>query len=255
MPTPRYDSYIICTSPRSGSTLLCKLLAETGKSGNPNSHFHNPSLASWLETYGFHNSDFSTEQDALGAIFDAALARGTADTGIFGLRMQRASFDFFMQQTAVLFPGLQSDAERIQAAFGHTLLIYLTRPNKLDQAISRVKATQTGLWHVAADGSELERESEPKEPHYDADAISYHLAELSELDDAWRAWFERERLKPLVISYDELSNNPRMTLGVILNELGLEYNTPQSTISPTKKLADEVSRIWAERFLADRSGV
>ncbi|MBL1437933.1 MAG: sulfotransferase [Rhodobacteraceae bacterium] len=254
MPTPPYDSYIICTSPRSGSTLLCKLLAETGKSGNPNSHFHNPSLASWLETYGFHNSEFSTEQDALSAIFDAARTRGTANTGIFGLRMQRTSFDFFMQQTAALFPGLQGDAERIQAAFGHTLLIYLTRPNKLDQAISRVKATQTGLWHMAADGSELERQSEPKKPHYDADAISHHLAELSELDDAWKTWFKRERLKPLIISYDDLSSNPRKTLGVILNALGLKNSTAQSLIPPTKKLADEVNRIWADRFLAERSG-
>lgn len=255
MPTPRYESYIICTSPRSGSTLLCKLLAETGKSGNPNSHFHNPSLASWLETYEFHNSDFSTEQEALSAIFDAARARGTADTGIFGLRLQRGSFDFFIQQTAVLFPGLQSDVERIQAAFGQTLFIYLTRPNKLDQAISRVKAAQTGLWHMAADGTELERLSEPQDPHYDADAISHHLAELSELDDAWRDWFEREKLKPLAISYDELSSDPQNVLGIILNELGLEKKIAQSINPPTTKLADETNRIWANRFLADRSSV
>ncbi|MEM9574759.1 MAG: Stf0 family sulfotransferase, partial [Pseudomonadota bacterium] len=29
MQAPRYKSFIICTSPRSGSTLLCKLLSAT----------------------------------------------------------------------------------------------------------------------------------------------------------------------------------------------------------------------------------
>ncbi|HBF29284.1 Stf0 family sulfotransferase, partial [Rhizobium sp.] len=29
----KFSSYVICTSPRSGSTLLCKLLAATGISG------------------------------------------------------------------------------------------------------------------------------------------------------------------------------------------------------------------------------
>ena len=179
---PLYKSYIICTSPRSGSTLLCMLLEETGRLGNPNSHFHNPSLFSWLETYELHNVNFSSKQEALSAIFGAAIARGTGDTGVFGLRLQRGSFEFFMQQTSMLYSGMQSDVERIQAAFGHTQFVYLTRPNKLDQAISRVKAIQTGLWHKAADGTELERLSEPQEPYYDAAAISHHLTELTELD-------------------------------------------------------------------------
>ncbi|MEM1201062.1 MAG: Stf0 family sulfotransferase, partial [Pseudomonadota bacterium] len=30
-----FDAYVICTSPRSGSTLLCKLLAPTGIAGKP----------------------------------------------------------------------------------------------------------------------------------------------------------------------------------------------------------------------------
>ncbi|MBT6203829.1 MAG: sulfotransferase, partial [Rhodospirillaceae bacterium] len=41
----RYQSYVICTSPRSGSTLLCSLLAATGLAGNPCSHFHDPSIS------------------------------------------------------------------------------------------------------------------------------------------------------------------------------------------------------------------
>ena len=32
-----------------------------------------------------------------------------------------------------------------------------SRENKLAQAVSLIKAEQTGLWHIAPDGTELER--------------------------------------------------------------------------------------------------
>jgi LPS sulfotransferase NodH len=34
------DSYIVCATPRNGSTLLCDLLASTKKTGNPHSYYH-----------------------------------------------------------------------------------------------------------------------------------------------------------------------------------------------------------------------
>ena len=53
-----FRSYIICTSPRSGNTLLCKLLAATNVAGVPGSHFHVPSLEGWLAAYDLHENDF-----------------------------------------------------------------------------------------------------------------------------------------------------------------------------------------------------
>lgn len=248
MPKPRYESFVICTTPRSGSTLLCKMLAETGVTGYPDSHFHTPSVARWLETFALEDQKFASKKEALHAIFDAARVRGTAGTSIFGLRMQRGSFDYFIQQTSVLLPEIQSDVERIEAIFGPTLFIYLTRPNKLDQAISRVKAEQTGLWHLAANGTELERQSPPQEIRYDEAAISHHLNDLTKMDDAWRAWFKRNGLNPLVISYDVLSGDPQNVLGTIMRALELENNMPQNFQAPTAKLADHTSEIWANRY-------
>lgn len=245
---PRYASYVICTSPRSGSTLLCKLLAATGVSGEPNSHFHNPSLDAWLKTYELREGDYSCERETLRAIFDAARTRGTGDTGMFGLRMQRGSFEFFIQQADVLFPDLDSDVDRFEAAFGRTLFIYLTRPDKVEQAISLVKAHQTGLWHMGADGVEIERSFAPKKPYYDADAISESLAELTGLEEAWLGWFEQEGVEPLRVSYDALSGDPVGTLALVLDALGLDGAIADNVEPPTRKLADDVSLAWAERY-------
>lgn len=88
---PKFDSYVICTSPRSGSTLLCKLLAATGISGNPGSYFHRPSIAEWLAYFEPAADASRPEADILATIFRAAIAKGSGDTSMFGLRLQRHS--------------------------------------------------------------------------------------------------------------------------------------------------------------------
>ncbi|MEP4196076.1 MAG: Stf0 family sulfotransferase [Aliishimia sp.] len=246
--TPRYASYIICTSPRSGSTLLCRLLDATRHAGHPDSHFHTPSLSAWMQTYDIDQNAKTTKRDNLKAVFAAARTLGTGSSQIFGLRLQRASFDFFRQQLALLYPQSHTDKARIEAAFGRTAFIHLTRPNKLDQAISRLKAEQTGLWHRAADGAELERLSPPKAPQYDAAAISHHLAELTEQDAQWAAWFKREDIQPVQISYDDLSDDPLGVLSKTLDMLGLDPSLADTVTPPTAKLSDAVSLAWADRF-------
>ncbi|WP_406647415.1 Stf0 family sulfotransferase [Aliisedimentitalea scapharcae] len=246
----RISSYVICTTPRSGSTLLCTLLKATGIAGNPDSHFHSTSLDGWLQAYGVRTTEPSAQQ-AVRTVVNAAIEIGTGDTGVFGLRIQRASFDHFIQQIGGLHPQADCDLDRIQASFGSTRFIHLTRSNKMEQAISLVKATQTGLWHRAADGSELERLSAPKPPVYDPQQIEKTLLELIEMERAWEGWFMQEGLSPMRISYDELSANPADTLAKCLNFLGLASQYGEDILPPTAKLADALSQEWAERFRAE----
>ena len=99
----RFDSFIICTSPRSGSTLLCRSLAETGLSGAPGSHFHEPSLAAWAAHYEIEGR--ATEDETRAAVFAAAMAKGRGGTDVFGLRLQRHSFAYFVEQLGLMYPG------------------------------------------------------------------------------------------------------------------------------------------------------
>lgn len=245
------NSYIICTCPRSGSTLLCSLLKEIGKAGLPDSHFYSPSLDNWLGYFELRKSDFASRQDALRAIFAAAIERGKGESDIFALRLQRHSFPFFAEQLALLYPKLSDDKSRIEAAFGRTMFVYLTRENKLEQAISYVKAQQSGLWHMASDGTELERLGTPQKFHFDEEAISAKLKEFNQMETDWISWFEKERIKPLRVSYDELSSAPYTTLARILRAIGLEPNNTRDRTPPIAKLGDELNKKWATRFRAE----
>jgi trehalose 2-sulfotransferase len=248
----KYDSYVICTSPRSGSTLLCKLLAATGVAGNPDSWFHRPSISDWLADLGLARKLSVPERAVLGAIFRAAIAKGSLETGIFGLRLQRHSFDFFIEKLAVLHPRRSNDVERFQAAFGRTLFVHLTRRDKVAQAVSYVKALQTGLWHMAPDGTELERLSPPQEPAYDASEIWNRLEEVTAHDHGWERWFAASEIDPLRIAYEELSEAPIESLRAMLDHLGPEREAADGVEPGVAKLADSISRDWAARFRSEQ---
>lgn len=46
------DPYLVCGTPRTGSTLLRGLLAATGVAGKPESYFRLPDVRSYAETWG-----------------------------------------------------------------------------------------------------------------------------------------------------------------------------------------------------------
>lgn len=246
-----YQAYVICTSPRSGSTLLCRLLAATGVAGSPESYFHEPSLVSWLEDFGLDPRDFATEIEMLKEVISKAKFQGESGTDLFGLRLQRRSFDFFESKLALLHPNLSDTSSRIEATFGRTLFIHLTRADKLAQAVSFIKASQTGLWHMAPDGTEIERLSEHHEPEYDAALIRDQIAEFTTHEAEWKLWFYKEQIQPLTLKYDDLAIDPCAALRTVFDELGLDPAPVEGLVPPVAKLADRTNAQWIERYRAE----
>jgi trehalose 2-sulfotransferase len=236
---------------------LCKLLAATGISGNPGSYFHRPSpsdqppLSAWTSYFNLPFDPDASETEVLSNIFRAAIAKGRKDTAMFGLRLQRHSVDFFFEKLAILHTGYASDLKRIEAAFGQTLFIHLTRLSKVEQAVSRVKAEQTGLWHIAPDGTELERLSPPRQPTYNAADIRAAYDEFLAFDHGWQQWFEAQGIEPLRITYEELSADPIGHLKVILEALGMDGSAANGAVPGVAKLADATNLDWARRFRAE----
>ena len=244
----KYEAYVICTSPRSGSTLLCQLLTQTGKAGVPNSHFHTPRLASWRAALALDKINFPSRRAALCTTLKAVKIKGMSDTGIFGLRIQQGSFEYLISQLALAHPDKSTHRKLFEAAFGKTLFIYLRRENTLEQAISCVKAMQTGLWHQSADGSEFERLSPPKELFFDPDAISAHIDEFSQANATWQDWFATQAISPLEITYEQLALNPEQLLQTVMDELGVVYTPPPDFSPPLAKLANQINAQWAEQY-------
>ncbi|MDP1873728.1 MAG: Stf0 family sulfotransferase [Phenylobacterium sp.] len=242
---------MICTAPRSGSTLLCRLLAETGVAGNPASYFHEPSLGEWTRRLGVDQEGAASEHEIVEACIQAALLRGRSENGVFGLRLQRPSFDFFFSSLALLCPDETTDRGQFEHVFGRTLFIHLSRADKVEQAVSCMKAEQTGLWHVAADGSDVERTGPGREPEYDGKGLRAWVDTMVDYDKAWSAWFAREAIAPIAISYDQLSSEPQGALRRILTPLGLDPAAADRVSPSLRKMADDTNQAWVARFRAE----
>ena len=246
-----FDAYIICGTPRTGSTLLCKLLASTGTSGDPHSFYRRQDLPEWAEEWKLPARDTMGELEFDVAYLDAAITAGKGGTEIFGLRLMRENLDELSAILDRIFPGLASDAARFGRAFGRILYIHLSRENKLAQAISLIKAQQTGLWHIAPDGTEIERVAPAQEPHYDFERIKGELAELEAYDTAWNVWFARQDIAPLRIGYERLASNPAATLISICEALGVQPPRTDDIRPGVARLSDATSLDWMRRYRLD----
>lgn len=258
--TGQFRSYVICTTPRSGSTMLCEMLAATGIAGHPKSAFHTPALTSWLKAHGLDRRTYSSPVEAIRAVFTAAqkATHGAkkARTGPFGFRLQRDSFPYFVESLRLAYPGAKSDLAALEAAFGKTLFIHLEREDALGQAISRLRAERTGLWHRHSDGRDMERLA-PERPledrhhdGYDKDLIETYIALAKRQNEAWSRWFEREGISALKLSYGALAASPHAVLVQVLSCLGLDPARAARIEVQTAKLADARSQDWRLRFLS-----
>lgn len=246
-----FDGYIICGTPRTGSTLLCDLLASTKVAGNPDSYFMRDIDPRWAERLGLPRRDGRSDAEYSHAYLRAVIEAGRSGTGIFGLRLMHENLEDLSALIDEAFPKLPSDKARLERAFGKILYIHLARENKLAQAISMVKAEQTGLWHIAPDGSEIERLAPPRDPAYDFDRIARKVAELAQYDAAWLSWFDQQSIEPLRVGYEQLSANPAKVLALICGALNVPAPDANTIRPGVAKLSDEMSLDWMRRYDLD----
>jgi LPS sulfotransferase NodH len=239
----RPAALLICATPRSGTTLLCDLLAETGATGRPNSFYRAESVAYFAERLGVADGP-NFERRYL----DAIIAEGRGDTDLFSMRVMWQSIADIRASLSAVFPNENTDAGRIAAAFGAPLYLHVERENKLAQAISRSKAEQSGLWHRNADGSTREQGGTYREPQYDRAAIAASIAETTAHEAQWRNWFARQNIAPMAPAYEELSSDPIGAIRRLLTALGRDPAAADKIVPRTAKLADATSAEWAARY-------
>lgn len=243
-----FDAYIICGTPRTGSTLLCDLLTSTNRAGAPHSFYRRQDVAAWAGEWGLPARGAMSELDFDVAYLEAAIAAGKGGAGIFGLRLMRENLDELSALLDRIHPGLPTDRARFEKAFGPVLYMHLSREDKLAQAVSLIKAEQTGLWHIAPDGTEIERAGPPAEPCYDFERIRCEVRELEAYDAAWNVWFARQDIVPLRIGYERLAADPAATLISICEALGVQPPAADDIRPGVAKLSDATSLDWMRRY-------
>jgi len=137
--------YIVCSTVRSGSTLLCKTLSRLYGFGQPEEYFHRHII---------RDLQLDGHPEAFGAYCQKIVA-AQETTQKFGLKMhwwQLKDFVRLAQQQSQGKDKAHAEgsemtvAETLQRFFPDAKFIYLKRQDVLAQAVSAAIATQTGKW-------------------------------------------------------------------------------------------------------------
>lgn len=78
-------SYLLCGTPRTGSTLLCGLLTSTGVAGRPESYFRKPDERAWARRLGVPVAGDGSFDYRL--FVRAARSAGSTPNGVFAARV------------------------------------------------------------------------------------------------------------------------------------------------------------------------
>jgi LPS sulfotransferase NodH len=218
-------SYIVGSVPRSGSTLLCELLTHTGLAGAP---------AEFLSPYTVRVSKERWGVDTLDRYLAEVFARNSTPNGVFGTKAHWAQYHATV-----------GDADP-RALFPNLRFVYITRRDRLRQAVSWVRAQQTGKFH-AQDPAEAQRSAV-----FDRDRIAQILQRIDREEGLWESLFERHALAPHRVVYEDFVEAQEDTVRAVLGLLGVEAPADLHIPPPAlERQADELSDDWVERYLAE----
>jgi LPS sulfotransferase NodH len=269
--------YLICATPRSGTTLLCETLEATGVAGVPREYFEelketgisrrpreyfwglrSPEVIRLLpaesQLDGESERSSSWSRDNYAAHFNAALRDGTTPNGVFGAKLMWSYFPDFLELMRGIprFAGM-GYGSLLNAAFPELDYVFVSRSDKVRQAVSLWRALQTWVWRSAS-GAPAEEPLPQRQIVYSFDAIGHLLDQLRRHEDAWRGFFFRIGRRPLAINYEELASDPEAAVARVLDALGVP---PEHAAAPTPRAigrqSDEISETWVQSYLEDVS--
>ncbi|GAB0114311.1 hypothetical protein AcidC75_18350 [Acidisoma sp. C75] len=212
-------------------------------------------MAEWAEEWGIAKEERNSSGSFDRAYLAAAIKAGRAGTGVFGIRLQYEYLSLLSKTLDQIYPGRNTDAERFRQAFGEPLYIHLSRSDKVAQAVSLVRAEQSGLWHLNDDGTDYERFGKAQDPSYDFNRLHREVLELTRGDQAWSQWFASQQIKPYCVSYGQLSECPNDTLQGICRAIGISLEGISNIKPRLAKLSDVINDEWIRRYNSDAGRV
>jgi trehalose 2-sulfotransferase len=244
---PPRSSYLVCANQRSGTTLLCRALTDTGIAGRPEEYFlavdevEQPGWRVWEE--GFFGNSAVDREDYLRIVFEL----GSTANGVFGAKLMwnnvRWALDKFRELPR--FAGLDRAAV-FRTAFPDLHVVNVTRRDRVRQAVSWARAAQEGVWVTSAD----EPPVPTGRPEYDFELIGNLVGLIEEGERGWRELYAELGLTPCEVVYEDLVTDDGYERAVraVLEHLGLELGDITMPRPRAHRQSDALNDEWVTRY-------
>lgn len=215
--TPRY---IVASTPRTGSYLLCEGLQSSGIAGRPTEVFSPDFQSIWRRRWCM------SPDAGFAEYLHRAVRHGTTPNGVYGLKIHW----MHVQQLAVQAGFAGAYDEVLDYLFPESMFVHITRRDRRAQAISYYRALATNEWWqiegVAND------QSNGSTAVFDASAILALEREISRQEEGWQKYFRKRNLRPLLVEYETLATEYQEQLARVLSYLGLDSSVAAAVPAP-----------------------
>jgi LPS sulfotransferase NodH len=273
-------SYLICATPRSGSTLLSETLTRTGIAGRPEEHFEvlletgqprqprdyfqrsndpevwalldDPEFQDVLGEYGGRYAEHPARRDPswhspnFERLREEALRKGTTENGVLGTKIMWAYFRDFIRlaRRTLGLEGVRPCEVPASVLPNLRQFVWIRRRDTTRQAISLWKALQTQQWR-----RDSEEDVGGQGLRFSFAAVDHLKLRIDEHNAAWQVYFERCGIEPLRVIYEEFVEAYEKNVLGLLNDIGLSVPEDFTVEEPKmKRQADETSEEWVNLY-------
>lgn len=224
------QKYCIASTPRSGSTLLSRMLFATGMAGNPKEYLNPLLMQAW--------SRVNNKPLLLHDYLDDIKSKRTSINGIFGMKVHWRHLEKLREKKVPI-----QDIHLIMNEFDK--YIFISRKDKISQAISYYIASSTGIFH--SDQEEWLSEFEIHQPAFKAEYILRHLADIVREEDGWHKFFEETQKPTLRVWFEDLISDYESKSKEIISFLDLP--STMVPLKPTREMQKNASLNYKELLL------
>jgi LPS sulfotransferase NodH len=260
-------SYLICATPRSGSTLLCEALINTGLAGRPEEYFESLKESGRprrpLEYFtGVEDTEliallggsegpppaYPTHTD-YSEYLTRTIEQATTPNGVFGAKVMWGYLDDFVSNLRTIPQYSNQPVPQLFASiFPNLHYITVIRRDKVRQAVSLWKAIQTQAW-------KLDEDEHPGEKHHHR-PLTFNFAAIDHLkrqveahEAAWQQFFAQNNIDPFTVIYEDFVTAYEETALQILRYLDIALpDRPLFGARRMKQQADALSEQWIQRY-------
>jgi LPS sulfotransferase NodH len=230
-------SYIIASTQRSGTHLLCSILRSTRIAGSPGEFFVSKPGETWEKLWGAPSREGYIER---------VLQDNTGANGVFGAVVMWSYFEQMLQMLQELreYNGL-TGAELIAELFNRPRYIWMRRRNRVEQAVSWDMARQSGVWTQRV-GVAAQPDATPK---FDFRVIEEWCNRIAAHEENWANYFRESQIEPLMLYYEDVVASHRVAAERVLEFLALPLPQRMDIPAPAiEKQANGISAQWVASY-------
>ncbi len=210
-------SYIVASSPRSGSTLFCEALARTGRLGMPLEYFRMRHSVDKGRSWGARS---------LAEYCQEMVKRRSTPNGVFGMKLHHDQLTFLRARGVLVDP---------------TAWVSIERSDRVAQAVSFARAQQTRAW-TSYSSSDAQSE-------YNFTHIASAARMIRDQTVGWEKYFARLEISPLRFRYEEVANDVQASAKRVMDLLLVADDEPAVVFSPShERQGDSINGEWIARY-------